>query len=117
MLFAIGFGALALIVSPAGVIATVIVWTFGEMLLFPAMAAHLGDIAPVNRRGTYMGAYSMSMSLAFTLGPWAGTQLLGTFGPLGVWSSMFVLGALAAVLMMYAAPVQHRMSAAAVAGS
>ena len=117
MLFAIGFGALALIVSPAGVIATVIVWTFGEMLLFPAMAAHLGDIAPVNRRGAYMGAYSMSMSLAFTLGPWAGTQLLGTFGPLGVWSSMFVLGALAAVLMVYAAPVQHRTSAAAGAGS
>ena len=117
MLFAVGFGSLALIASPAGVIATVIVWTFGEMLLFPAMAAHLGDIAPVSRRGAYMGAYSMSMSLAFTLGPWAGTQLLAALGPLGVWSSMFVLGALAAVLMVYAAPPHLRLSAAAAAGS
>ena len=46
MLFAIGFGALAVIASPAGVIATVVVWTFGEMLLFPSVCCpHVGDRA------------------------------------------------------------------------
>jgi MFS family permease len=117
MLFAIGFGALGVIASPAGVIATVVVWTFGEMLLFPAMAAHLGEIAPENRRGAYMGAYSMSLSLSLTVGPWMGTQLLAMFGPVTVWSVMFVLGALAAVLMAYAAPRAHSAPAAAAAGS
>ena len=117
MLFAIGFGALGLIASPAGVIATVVVWTFGEMLLFPAMAAHMGEIAPENRRGAYMGAYSMALSLALTIGPWMGTQLLASFGPVTVWSVMFVLGALAAVLMAYVAPRAHPPSAAAAAGS
>jgi predicted MFS family arabinose efflux permease len=104
MLFAIGFGALGVVASPAGVIATVVVWTFGEMLLFPAQAAHMAEIAPENRRGVYMGAYSMSMSVALTVGPWMGTQLLGVFGPVTVWSVMFALGALAALLMVFSVP-------------
>jgi predicted MFS family arabinose efflux permease len=108
MLFAIGFGALGLVSSAAGVLVTVVLWTFGEMMLFPAMAAHLGDIAPDDRRGAYMGAYSMSLSLALTVGPWFGTQLLAESGPAATWSVMFVLGALAAGLMVYAAP--HRRS-------
>ena len=106
MLFAIGFGALAIVTSPRGVVVTVVLWTFGEMMLFPAMAAHLGDIAPEAKRGAYMGAYSMSLSVALTFGPWVGTQLLASTGPTGVWSVMFGLGALAAVLMVYGAP--HR---------
>jgi MFS family permease len=117
MLFAIGFGALAVIASPAGVIATVIVWTFGEMLVFPAFAAHMSDIAPENRRGTYMGAYTMSLSVALTVGPWMGTQLLAMFGPVVVWSVMFGLGALAAALLAYAVPRARAPLAAAGAGS
>jgi predicted MFS family arabinose efflux permease len=108
LLFAVGFGALGVVASPAGVVLTVVVWTFGEMMLFPALAAHMGDIAPESRRGAYMGAYSMSLSIAFTLGMWMGTQLLSVFGPVTVWSVMFVLGALAALLMAYAAPRSRR---------
>jgi MFS family permease len=101
LLFAVGFGALGVIASPGGVIATVVVWTFGEMLLFPALSAHMAEIAPENRRGAYMGAYSMSLSLALTAGPWMGTQILASLGPVIVWSVMFALGALAALLMAY----------------
>jgi predicted MFS family arabinose efflux permease len=116
MLFAIGFGALGVIASAWGVIATVVVWTFGEMMLFPAMSAHMAEIAPENRRGAYMGAYSMSMSIALTVGPWLGTQLLAVFGPVTVWSVMFVLGALAAVLMAFSAPPARPPTARAAAG-
>lgn len=104
MLFAIGFGALAVVSSATGILVTVVLWTFGEMMLFPAMAAHLGDIAPEGRRGVYMGAYAMSLSLALTVGPWAGIQLLARGGPVGAWSVMFALGALAAALMVFSAP-------------
>jgi len=104
MLFAIGFGSLSVIASPGGVIATVVIWTFGEMLLFPAMSAHMAEIAPENRRGAYMGAYSMALSLALTVGPWMGTQLLAVLGPIRVWFVMFALGALAALLMVFSVP-------------
>ncbi|HEY6090200.1 MAG TPA: MFS transporter [Gemmatimonadaceae bacterium] len=117
MFFAIGFGALGVISSPAGVIATVVIWTFGEMLLFPAMSAHLAETAPENRRGAYMGAYSMALSVALTIGPWMGTQFLAALGPVTVWSVMFVLGALAALLMAYSAPRARPPLARVVAGS
>ncbi len=117
MLFAIGFGALALIASPGGVIATVVVWTFGEMLLFPAMSAHMAEIAPENRRGAYMGAYSMSLSISLTVGPWMGTQLLAVLGPVLIWLVMFALGALAALLMVFSVPRRRPSRAAVVSES
>ncbi|MGH7652224.1 MAG: MDR family MFS transporter [Gemmatimonadaceae bacterium] len=117
LLFAIGFGGLALVSTSSGVVGLVVVWTFGEMMLFPAMAAHLGEVAPVSLRGTYMGAYSMSLSVALTLGPWLGTELLGSRGPRQLWSVMFALGALAAILMVYAAPPHRRRRSAAGAES
>jgi MFS family permease len=116
-LFAIGFGALGLIATPVGVIATVVVWTFGEMVLFPAMSAHLAEIAPENRRGVYMGAYSMSLSISLTVGPWMGTQLLASLGPVRVWGVMFALGALAALLMVFSVPRRRPSHAAVAAGS
>ena len=108
LLFAVGFGGLAFLSSVAGMLALVVVWTFGEMMLFPAMAAHLGEVAPPSLRGTYMGAYSMSLSIALTLGPWMGIQLLGAIGPDGLWAVMFAMGVLAAALMVYAAPPHLR---------
>ena len=117
MLFAIGFGSLAFVASTSGIVGTVVFWTFGEMMLFPAMAAHLGEIAPESKRGAYMGAYSLSLSLALAFGPWFGTQLLTASGPVGVWSTMFALGALAAVLMVWGAPHRRQLSVAVVAES
>jgi hypothetical protein len=59
-----------------------------------------------------MGAYSMSLSVALTVGPWLGNELLAAAGPVGVWSVMFALGILGAVLMVYAAPPHLRMRSA-----
>ena len=49
---------------PRSVVATVVVWTFGEMFFFPGMAAYLTDIAPPSHRGEYMGLSQMVMGLA-----------------------------------------------------
>ena len=115
ILFALGFGGLAIVATAAGVLVTVVLWTFGEMMLFPAMAAYLGDIAPPAQRGAYMGAYSMSLSLALTFGPWAGTQILAGWGPTTLWLIMFGFGALAAGLMVYATPRRQMLHSPAVA--
>lgn len=99
LLCAAGFGGMALVAGAWGVAATVIVWTFGEMVLFPGMAAYVADVAPPARRGEYMGVYAMTFGLAFTVGPWAGTQLLDRFGPFTLWSTMFAVGVGGAALM------------------
>ncbi len=99
-LTAAGFGALAFAWDFWSVAATVIVWTFGEMFFFPAMAAYATDIAPASRRGEYMGLTQMAMSLAFAIGPWAGTAVLGAFGGKTLWLGAFAIGLVATGMML-----------------
>jgi len=94
-----GFGALAWARDIWQVAATVVVWTFGEMFLFPGMADYLTDIAPAARRGEYMGLSQMMMGLAFMLGPWAGLQILALYGGKTLWLLMLILGIGASLLM------------------
>lgn len=99
LLYAIGFGSYAIVAGPAGVFAAVIIWTFGEMILLPGSAAYAAEIAPDGRRGEYMGLYSMSFNVAFSLGPLMGAAILEHRGSRTLWSAAFVSGCIAAVLM------------------
>lgn len=99
LLSGIGFGAMALTHDIWAVAATVVIWTFGEMLFFPSVAAYITDIAPEKRRGEYMGLSQMTFGLAFMVGPWAGTAILDRFGGQTVWGATFLCGLLAAILL------------------
>ncbi len=103
VLFGTGFGALALARGAWTVAATVVVWTFGEMLLFPAMNAYVSDIAPAERRGEYMGLFMMAFGASFMLGPWAGTLVMDRLGPKVLWAGTLALG-LVSGAMMWALP-------------
>ncbi len=113
-LFAAGFGALAFARDFWSVAATVVVWTFGEMFLFPALAAWVTEIAPPARRGEYMGLTQMAMSLGFAVGPWAGTAVLERFGGNTLWLGCFALG-IAATAMMLRLPEEKPAPSAAAA--
>ncbi len=99
ILTAVGFGAMGFARGIGTVALAVVVWTFGEMTLLPAMSAYVAAVAPPERRGEYMGMFTMTFGAAFTIGPWLGTELLERAGPRPLWAVMFVLGALSAVLM------------------
>jgi MFS family permease len=100
LLFAVGFGALAFTRGFWSVAATVVVWTFGEMFLFPALAAWVTGIAPAPRRGEYMGLTQMAMSLGFAVGPWAGTAVLQRFGGTTLRLGCLALGLVATGMML-----------------
>ncbi len=93
-----GFGALGLVHDLPGVIATVVIWTFGEMVLLPGMSAYVAEVASEARRGEYMGLYTMSFNLAFAVGPYTGTLLLSRFGGGVLWGTMFGLGLISVAL-------------------
>ena len=95
-----GFGSLIFATGVWSVGATIVIWTFGEMILFPGASAHVAEIAPPHRRGAYMGLFTMSVSLAFAIGPWLGAFVLGRFGPATLWTGAFLGGCLSAGLMM-----------------
>lgn len=94
-----GFGALAFATGPWTVLLTVIVWTFGEMVFFPVSATYVADAAPPKRRGEYMGAYSMAWGFAFTLGPAAGTAVFERFGSVTLWTAVFAVGVVSALML------------------
>ncbi len=99
LLCTVGFGALAFLTGYLGIVATVVIWTFGEMILFPATAAYVSELAPPSRRGEYMGFYSMTFGIGFTLGPWAGLSVLGAAGAPTLWISCLAMGGLSTVLL------------------
>ena len=104
-----GFGAMAFARDVWSLAATVALWTFGEMLFFPASAAYATDIAPESRRGEYSGIYTMVFSVAFAVGPWAGTIVLQRLGARILWGSTFVLGLIAAAMFLrLPEPLAHR---------
>ena len=76
LLVGTGFGALAFARTPWTIAATVVIWTFGEMILLPSMANFVAEIAPEERRGEYMGYYTMAWGIAFSFGPGLGTLVL-----------------------------------------
>jgi predicted MFS family arabinose efflux permease len=99
LLCTVGFGALAFATGLWSAAATVLVWTLGEMILFPGMSAYVADVAPPERRGEYMGAYQMSFGLAFAVAPWAGTTVLDRFGGQAVWAATAVCGVAATAVI------------------
>jgi predicted MFS family arabinose efflux permease len=106
-----GFGAMAFARDFWSLAATVVVWTLGEMLFFPASAAYATDIAPDARRGEYSGLYTMMFSVAFAIGPWAGTIVIERFGARVLWGITFVLGVIAAAMFVRLPEPSHHADA------
>jgi MFS family permease len=96
---ALGFGGIGLTHEVWGVLSMTIVFTFGEMILFPSASSYASQHAPAGRRGAYMGAFSMTGAIAFATGPWAGTAVLARWGPAVLWGACFVAAGLAAVML------------------
>ncbi len=101
-LVGMGFGAMAFARDFWTMAATVVVWTFGEMILLPSSAAFVADLAPVGRRGEYMGLYQGTFSLALISGPWVGTRILESWGGQVLWLLAGAVGVLSAVLLLAA---------------
>ena len=100
ILIGLGFGALAVATSLPAIIGTVVIWTFGEMILLPGSGAYIADIAPAGRRGQYMGFYTMAFGTAFALGPWLGTLVLERAGAWTLWLGCLGAGAVSTLMLM-----------------
>jgi MFS family permease len=99
LLFGVGFGALAWAKAPWSIALTIVIWTLGEMILFPSMSTFVSEISPAKKRGAYMGLFTTAFSLTFMVGPGLGVRTLEHFGSISLWGLMFALGAISAILM------------------
>ncbi|WP_323788585.1 MFS transporter [Psychroserpens sp.] len=78
-----------------------ILMTIGEMIGSPFSNALALNMAPKGRKGSYMGLYSMSFSISHIIGHNAGMNAIYHFDFDTTWYGMFVILAIAAIIIMY----------------
>ena len=101
LLAGIGFGGFAFSTTAITIAISIIIFTFGEMIYFPTTAAYASEIAPIDRRGEYMGYYQMTFSFAFSAGPWLGTVVYQHYGSEILWGGAFIFGLMTALLTIF----------------
>lgn len=92
----LGFGLLPFGVGYWFAMATVGVWTLGEMLAMPQMLAYVAQASTSRNRSAYMGFYTTCVALSMMIGPLIGTHLYEWDHRL-CWHFASVVGVLACV--------------------
>ncbi|MGZ4113001.1 MAG: MDR family MFS transporter [Tumebacillaceae bacterium] len=93
--FAITFSTIAgFSLYPAFVIAMVII-TWGEMLVWPAVPSIAAEMAPVGREGFFQGLATAGQSIGRMIGPLFGSMMYEAYSAGAMLSSMIVLAVLA----------------------
>lgn len=67
------------------VVAVIVVFVVGEMLWIPSSQSVVARLAPADLRGAYMGAFGLSWSVAWALGPFLGLQVHAAAGDRATW--------------------------------
>lgn len=115
LIVATGFGMNMFATSIVGIgfwiiVASIIVWTIGEMFQAPFMQAIVTDLAPVEFRGRYLGVFSMTYASAWALGAPLGGAIMETYGPGVLWKTCFIVGAAGVALYATLVPAIRRRS-------
>ena len=100
MLAGAGFGLLIFTSGIYLLVSSVIIWTFGEMILFPAAGDYVAEISPSEKRGEYMGYFQMTFSASLVLGPLFGNKVLDDFGSTILWSGALLFGLISSIMMI-----------------
>lgn len=100
LLIAFGFGAMAFVTDALTAAFSVVIWTFGEMILFPASSAFVAEVSPTNKKGLYMGLYAMLFGFGTILAPVLGTQILENQGSKTLWLLCLVFGLISSIMML-----------------
>jgi MFS family permease len=90
LLVGLGFALIYWVKTPIHLQLMTVVWTFGEMLLFPIAISYVSEISTPRTRGSYMAAYGVAVSLNLVLAPMLGTGIWQAYG-LGYYSLFCLL--------------------------
>jgi MFS family permease len=95
-LYGIGFGMIGF-VSGFGLFAVaMIIVTIGEMIIIPVAQALVAQLAPEDKRGRYMAAFSFTWTIPFAIGPLLAGLIMDNLNPDWVWYLSGLIGLIAA---------------------
>lgn len=97
LLYAVGAGSVALGQGFWGFWLSMVILTFGELLLVPTGTTLAADLSPADMRGRYMGIYGLTWAFSMAVGPILGGYLNDHVSPVAIWYGGLAFGLLAAV--------------------
>ncbi len=108
LLYAIAVGSVAFAHSFTGFWVSMVVMTWGELLLMPTSSAYVASMAPVDMRGRYMSVAGLSWSAAAGIGPLLGGYLSDHVAPVATWYGGFIIGLVGIVGFLLLSQVEKR---------
>ncbi len=90
--YAIGAGSVALMTSFPGFVASMVVLTFGELILVPVASKYVADLAPPDLRGRYMSVYWLGWAASRAAAPLVGGFLNDQIAPIAIWYGALAIG-------------------------
>ena len=68
--------------------------TIGELIILPTANTYVADLAPVNKRGRYMGFFALAQGTGRSVAPLLGGILNDQIGPKAIWFGSSFIGIL-----------------------
>lgn len=96
----LGFSGLTFASMKWQILILAVLWTIGEMILFPASSTYIAEIAPEDRRGSYMGIYSASANAGLFIGPLAGSFIMNQFSSVSLWIACAIWGIISLLIFV-----------------
>jgi MFS family permease len=111
--YALGLGSVSLGSTFVHFIISMVIMTIGELILMPTAMTMVAQISPIDMRGRYMSAYSLTMGAAKGLGPMIGGFLNDTFAPVAMWYGAMTMafGAMGIYLLLHRRIVHSKAAA------
>jgi MFS family permease len=97
LVYALGAGSVALMTGFWGFWLSMVILTFGELILIPTASKYVADIAPADLRGRYMSVYWIGWGLARMTAPLVGGFLNDAIAPRAIWIGGLVIGLTSAI--------------------
>jgi MFS family permease len=99
VLYALGFGMIALISRREWFYLSTVIWTLGEIAVSTNIGAYIASNSPVSHRGRFSAFFDMVGKAGLALGPLVMGWVMDLWGLRAVWAACFAVLAVSAFLM------------------
>jgi len=106
LVYALGVGSVAWMNSLPGFVVSMVILTFGELILVPTGTTYVANRAPADLRGRYMSVYWVTWGLSRAMAPLLGGILNDQISPRAVWHGGLIIGVLSALGLMLLAGIK-----------
>ena len=94
LVYAVGVGSVALMNGFWGFWLSMVILTFGELILVPTASTYVANISPAELRGRYMSMYWLSWGISRGAAPLIGGFLNDAIAPQAIWWGGLTIGLL-----------------------